>query len=219
MALTSLVEAIALAASRVLQIDEGELAGWWAPVLGGRADEAQIYLYDLLPGGAGYARAVGDSLDPVLEEAERLLSQCDCVTSCYRCIRHYGNAWIHASLDRHLALAVLRAIRRGEVPNLDLDAKRLALRPLADYLRLKGVETTTERWGPHGPIPLVAARQAGQLWMDVHHALIDPTAARSSIAEDARAQHLEYVSLDAFELAHDLPRALDQIRLGDVQTY
>lgn len=215
MALTSLVEAIALAASRVLQIDEGELSGWWAPVLGGRADEAQVYLYDLLPGGAGYARAVGDSLEPVLEEAESLLGRCDCATSCYRCIRHYGNAWIHASLDRHLALALLRGVRRSEVPTLDLDAKRLALRPLAEYLRLKGVEASTDRVGPHGPVPLVAARPAGELWMDVHHALVDPTAARSGVAADARTQFLECVSLDAFDLAHDLPQAVDHLQLGD----
>ena len=91
MALSSLVEAIALAASRELQIDEGELSGWWAPVLGGRTDEAQIYLYDLLPGGAGYARAVGQALDAVLEATERLLADCSCAQSCYRCIRHYGN--------------------------------------------------------------------------------------------------------------------------------
>jgi hypothetical protein len=63
MALTSLVEAVALSASRELQIDEGEVSGWWAPVLGAHADEAQLYLYDLLPGGAGYARAVGAALD------------------------------------------------------------------------------------------------------------------------------------------------------------
>ena len=61
MALSSLVEALGLAASRVLQIDEGELSGWWTPVMGGRADEAQLYLYDLLPGGAGYARTVEEA--------------------------------------------------------------------------------------------------------------------------------------------------------------
>jgi ATP-dependent helicase YprA (DUF1998 family) len=110
MALTSLVEAIALAASRVLQIDEGELSGWWTPLMG-PTDEAQLYLYDLLPGGAGYARAVGDAIEQVLDATEVLLGGCDCVSSCYRCIRHYGNNWIHASLDRHLALQLLRHVR------------------------------------------------------------------------------------------------------------
>lgn len=127
----SLVEAPGLAASRVLQIDEGELSGWWTPVMGGRADEAPLYLYDLLPGGAGYARSVGNDLPEVLDAAEALLGGCDCPSSCYRCIRHYGNNWIHASLDRHLALALLRHLRTGELPSLtdqDKDRALVALR-------------------------------------------------------------------------------------------
>ena len=49
----------------------------------------------------------------------RSSAACDCPSSCYRCIRHYGNNWIHASLDRHLALALLRHLRTGELPSLD----------------------------------------------------------------------------------------------------
>ena len=60
--MTSLVEAISLASSRSLQIDEGELAGNWSPVLGGGEDEVFMFLYDLLPGGAGYTRLVKDNL-------------------------------------------------------------------------------------------------------------------------------------------------------------
>ena len=43
-ALTSLVEAISLAASRTLQIEEGELSGNWSPVLGEHANHAQFFL-------------------------------------------------------------------------------------------------------------------------------------------------------------------------------
>ena len=123
MALSSLVEAIALAAFRKLQIDEGELSGWWAPVLGGRTDEAQLYLYDLLPGGAGYARAVGLALEDVLDATDELLSACDCPQSCYRCIRHYRNNYIHSSLDRHLALALLRHVRHSTNPTVSLSER------------------------------------------------------------------------------------------------
>ncbi len=117
MALSSLVEAIALAASRELQIDEGELSGWWAPVLGGRTDEAQLYLYDLLPGGAGYARAVGEALDGVLDATERLLADCDCASVLLS---------VHSSLREqlHSRLAgsppgpwrCLRHVRHGTTP-------------------------------------------------------------------------------------------------------
>ena len=57
-ALTSLVEAICLAASRELQIDEGELAGNWCPMPEGGNRQVYLFLYDLLPGGAGYTRLV-----------------------------------------------------------------------------------------------------------------------------------------------------------------
>lgn len=213
MALTSLVEVIALAASRVLQIDEGELSGWWSPVLGGRADEAQLYLYDLLPGGAGYARAVGDNLDPVFAMAEQVLSECSCASSCYRCIRHYGNNWIHASLDRHLGLALLRHLRVAEVPTLTVERKRAALNPLRDYLRLRGIVANTDHIGASGPVPLVAFLPSGAVWIDVHDGLVDPKAAGSTVATDARSQFIESISLDAYDLAHDLPRAVERLRL------
>ena len=154
MALSSLVEALGLAASRVLQIDEGELSGWWTPVMGGRADEAQLYLYDLLPGGAGYARAVGNDLPEVLDASEALLGGCDCPSSCYRCIRHYGNNWIHASLDRHLALALLRHLRTGEVPTLSDQEKAgslLALRKRILFLETSGKSCGGERIQPQTP--------------------------------------------------------------------
>jgi hypothetical protein len=213
MALTSLVEALALAASRVLQIDEGELSGWWTPVMGGRLDEAQLYLYDLLPGGAGYARAVGDALDEVLNAAERLLAGCDCPASCYRCIRHYGNNWIHAALDRRLALALLRHLRQGELPTLDRTAKDRALVGLRDLLALRGIACDAGSSLAGERIPLIVHLPSGDLCVDVHHALVDPQAQTSPVIAWARAQFLEAISLDAFELVHDLPAAVDRLKL------
>lgn len=213
MALTSLVEALALAASRVLQIDEGELSGWWTPVMGGRPDEAQLYLYDLLPGGAGYARAVGDALGEVLNAAEALLAGCDCPSSCYRCIRHYGNNWIHASLDRHLALALLRHLRVGELPSLDRAAKDSALRGLRDLLALRGINADVGTSLAGEVVPLVVHMPSGDLCVDVHHPLIDPQVHASPVVASARTQFLEALSLDAFELIHDLPAAVDRLKL------
>ena len=213
MALSSLVEALALAASRVLQIDEGELSGWWTPVMGGRPDEAQLYLYDLLPGGAGYARAVGDALPGVLDAAAALLGGCDCPSSCYRCIRHYGNNWIHASLDRHLALALLRHLRAGDLPDLEYSDKERALGGLHELLGLRGIASDlgTELVGVR--VPLVAHMPKGDLCVDVHHPLIDPQAQGSPVVAVAQSQFLEAISLDAFELVHDLPAAVERLKL------
>lgn len=218
MSLTSLVEAIALAASRELQIDEGEISGWWAPVLGGRTDEAQLYLYDLLPGGAGYARAVGDALEQVLDATERLLDDCDCATSCYRCIRHYGNNWIHASLDRHLALALLRHVRTGEVPAVSDGDKAQSLIGLREYLGLRGISVDEAVRTDGVVVPMQFDAATGRVWLDVHHPLVDPTLRPSDVTGAAQLAFQEVVELDAFTLVHDLPEAVRQLQLPDGAT-
>ena len=215
MALSSLVESIALAASRELQIDEGELSGWWAPVLGGRTDEAQIYLYDLLPGGAGYARAVGRALDAVLEATERFLADCDCAQSCYRCIRHYGNNYIHASLDRHLALALLRHVRTGATPVVTGEEKAGVLHGLEEFLTLRGVPVERQATVDGVDVPLIAAPTGREVWVDVHHPLVDPAAMPSPVALAAQESFRELVEIDAFTLVHDLPSAVAQLSLPE----
>ena len=213
MALTSLVEAVALSASRELQIDEGEVSGWWAPVLGARTDEAQLYLYDLLPGGAGYARAVGAALDDVLGVTEGLLDACECESSCYRCIRHYGNNYIHSSLDRHLGLHLLRHVRHGIVPSVSNKERRAALRGLRDYLQIRGVAVQEEGAAGGVEVPLVLQLNGRSIWVDVHHPLVDPSAHPSTVAVAAQATFQELVELDAFTLVHDLPTAVARLHL------
>ena len=217
MALTSLVEAVALAASRELQIDEGEVSGWWAPVLGAHTDEAQLYLYDLLPGGAGYARAVGGALDVVLNATDALLDACDCSSSCYRCIRHYGNNYIHTSLDRHLALQLLRHVRHGVVPSVAPEERRAALRGLRDYLQIRGVAVQEDVAVGGVEVPLILKANGRQVWVDVHHPLVDPAAHPSPVAVAAQATFQELVELDAFTLVHDLPTAVGRLHLPDGQ--
>jgi hypothetical protein len=181
--------------------------------MGGRPDEAQLYLYDLLPGGAGYARAVGNDLPEVLDAAEALLGGCDCPSSCYRCIRHYGNNWIHASLDRHLARALLRHLRTGELPRLTDQDKDRALVALRQLLALRGIacEENANLGGTR--VPLVIQLPNSRVCVDVHHPLIDPLAHESPVIAAARSQFLEAVSLDAFDLLHDLPAAVARLKL------
>ena len=181
--------------------------------MGGRPDEAQLYLYDLLPGGAGYARAVGKDLLAVLDAADVLLSGCDCSSSCYRCIRHYGNNWIHASLDRHLALALLRHLRAGVLPSLTEQDKESALVGLRQLLALRGIvyEEHASLGGTH--IPLIIQLSNSRVCVDVHHPLIDPLAHGSPVVAAARSQFVEAVSLDAFDLLHDLPAAVARLKL------
>ncbi|NDD62665.1 MAG: DEAD/DEAH box helicase [Acidobacteria bacterium] len=223
-ALTSLIEAISIAAARELQIDDSELGGWWTPIKGAPVNEVQIYLYDQLAGGAGYAKTVRDSLEGVLNLAERLVRECDCSQSCYKCIRHYGNNSIHSSLDRRLALDLLRHLRTGEVPKLAEGDRSAALARLTSYLELLKIQfEPVSRMDGSGEdiivtIPtiqieeaLLAERTGGKIRVDIHHPLVDPSSAQSPVWTEAEETGTHLVVLDAFDLLHNLPAALSRL--------
>lgn len=213
-ALTSLVEAVSLAGSQILQIDEGELAGNWSPVLGGGEQEVYMFLYDLLPGGAGYTKLVRENIEEVLDQAEKLLAGCDCESSCYRCLRHYANNFYHASLDRTLALALLRYVRHGEEPAIESSDRDKALSPLVELIRLKGLKAESDVGRDGVRVPLVVTRDdASEVWVDLHHPLLKPEALVSEIRSAADSAFLEFTSLDAFTAVHDLPGAVDALQL------
>jgi len=210
MALTSLVEALCLAASRTLQIDEGELAGNWNPVPGDVTKEADLYLYDLLPGGAGYTHQVRKWLGPILEDARDLLTGCDCATSCHRCLRHYGNQTLHGSLDRHMGLALLDYLLEGKVPSVTLEEATTAIKPICDLLSLRGIPFET---GPtsSSPVPLRVRISGEWVWVDVHHPLVDPDIVGASVLDAAQLYMAPVVALDTFTLLNDLPRAFNML--------
>jgi ATP-dependent helicase YprA (DUF1998 family) len=215
-ALTSLVEAVSLAASRALQIDEGELSGNWTPVAGTTDVNAVAYffLYDLLPGGAGYTRLVKQELEKVLDEAEKLLSGCDCVSSCYQCLRHYRNNYIHASLDRHLALALLRYVRYGTLPTVSYAELTAAIRPLLEFAKLKDIKFELNANRGVTTIPLIVRRDDdSEVWVEVRHPLIDNSACATEIRRAAQDELVEYCHLDSYTLVHDLPSAVRELQI------
>ena len=156
------------------------------------------------------------SLTQVLDATERLLSQCDCAQSCYRCIRHYRNNYIHASLDRHLALALLRHIRQGIVPTM---SKRRMDRwgggaDGTTYNCAAFLSTLTSQ-SLASTCPMIVRPHGREVWIDFHHALVDPDLAPSAVALKARAQFTEFVAVDVFTLAHDLPSAVARLGLKE----
>ena len=124
-ALRTLSDALTIAACRLLELDSNELQAEYRPALtaaGRDGREAEIYLYDTLPGGAGFAERVGRLGLAVFEEALRILEACpeDCDRSCYRCLRSYKNKFEHDLLDRHLGAGLLRYLIYGELPTVNL---------------------------------------------------------------------------------------------------
>jgi hypothetical protein len=127
------------AAARELQIDPGELkAGVRATLRGPGRLHGEVFLYDDVPGGAGYARAIDQNLEAILERALGLGRRCqnpECSGACYRCLLDYRNQMLHPLLDRELGTDVLEYLINGKLPNLDparVDACGVAL---AEYAR------------------------------------------------------------------------------------
>jgi len=123
-ALRSVSEALTKAACSRLELVPTELQAEYRPALtaaGREGLEAEIYLYDTLPGGAGFTKRVGQLGLTVFEEALQVLEDCpeNCDRSCYRCLRSYKNKFEHDLLDRHLGASLLRYLLHGSYPTLD----------------------------------------------------------------------------------------------------
>jgi hypothetical protein len=134
------------AAARILQINPEELRVDIRSVArpGGRL-HGEVYLYDTLPGGAGYARDVNRHLEAILRQALADSQACadpECAGACYRCLLDYQNQPIHGLLDRHLGRAVLAYVLDGAEPALS----RVRSDELAAYLR----PYIPDRWRDEG---------------------------------------------------------------------
>lgn len=131
-ALRTVSEALSRAACLLLQIDPGEIQAEFRGALspdGVLGLETEIFLYDTLPGGAGFSGAAAHKGVALFEEALRLMEHCpqhdECDTSCYRCLRTFRNRIDHSALDRHAGAALLRMILGQE--DVGFDERRLRL--------------------------------------------------------------------------------------------
>jgi hypothetical protein len=160
---------IANASTKVLQIDPGELRSGIRPVR--RTDgrlHAEVFLYDDVPGGAGYARRVKENLGAILNLAVTLGSVCansSCSSGCYRCIFDYRNQGSHSKLDRPYGTDLLRFVVSDVRPQIDAKRLKLGLDAVREYARgryeiLPGYDT------PFGKVPLVLMNKKGKvaLW-------------------------------------------------------
>jgi ATP-dependent helicase YprA (DUF1998 family) len=139
-ALRTVSDALAKAACTVLQLEPSELQAEFRPALtpeGREGVEAEVFLYDTLPGGAGFAGQVGARIDRVFAEALRILEECPegCDRSCYRCLRSYKNKFDHELLDRGVGAYLLRYLLTGTLHAPDPARVAAATDRLYDDLR------------------------------------------------------------------------------------
>ena len=130
---------MAEAAARVLQINPDEIQIGVRPMRDsfGRI-QGEVFIYDDVPGGAGYARAIHDNLEDVAEVALHMGRDClnsDCGGACYHCLLGYRNQRVHNLLDRDLGVAVLEYLLRDRQPSLVADQATGMLAGLNEYMR------------------------------------------------------------------------------------
>jgi len=197
-ALQSLSDALVLSMGRVLDIDSREVAAGYRFASVGGENFADIYLYDTLSGGAGYAFQAGERFEEIFSEAERLLVGCNCGSSCESCLRHYGNRFNHASLDRSLAWDLASYIRSGALPDaMPLDVQRSHLAPLSEMLAMAG-------WSIADGIAVKAGLGGVRVDIAVCPSLVD---CEPRMSENG----VRRFTFTPYELSRDLPSAFAEL--------
>ena len=139
-ALRTVSEALAKAACQLLELEPGELMAEYRPALtpaGKTGLEAEVFLYDTLPGGAGFSTELAGSGHSLFRTAVSLLQACpeNCDSSCYRCLRSFRNKLEHGLLDRHVGAQLLEYLITGELTDFSKDRLRFSTSLLYNDLR------------------------------------------------------------------------------------
>ena len=212
-ALATLSEALALGASLHLDIDPGELSAGFRllPPLPDQKEHgiSELYLFDTASGGAGYAAEAGIKLSDVLAKTEQLLTICpaNCERSCTKCLRHYGNRFLHSRLDRRLAHALLTYARDNQFPAIRNDQEQSTiLSPLGRLLSLEGWKISTDKG-----VPLKAMSPTSEtVVLGVYPALLQRSVAESEHSLKAHGT-ARRVLLPDYLIEHDLPAAYQTV--------
>ena len=137
----SLAEALRLAASKELDVEFTELVTGYRLRRNMQGSFVDLYLYDSLSSGAGYAVAVANQIEILLKGIFNLLNNCDCENACHKCLKHYRNQNIHGMLDRFAALELLNWGIHGEVaPLFSVEKQAECIKSLEYILSREGYE-------------------------------------------------------------------------------
>lgn len=140
----SLAEALRLAASKRLDVEFAELVTGYRLRTGGEKSYIDIYLYDSLSSGAGYAVSVADAIPEMLSDISNLLNSCNCSSACSKCLKHYRNQHVHGQLDRFAALQLLEWGKNGIIADSITPQVQInMIRPLTNILEQSGCKIVT----------------------------------------------------------------------------
>jgi hypothetical protein len=139
-AMRTICEAVAKAASQLLEIEPGEILAEHRPSLddsGAAGTVVELFLYDTLAGGAGFSPQMATRGSELFCKALGIMETCpaDCDASCYRCLRSFRNRLDHTLLDRKLGAQVLRQVMAGTTPPYAADRAASSVALLAADLQ------------------------------------------------------------------------------------
>ena len=173
-ALRTVSEALAKAACLMLEVEPGELMAEYRPALtpdGTIGLEAEIFLYDTLPGGAGFSTQLAESGTALFQAALDLMTTCPehCDASCYRCLRSFKNKLEHGLLDRNVGAQLLEYLLTGKLANYGRERLRASTALLYHDLRRHAPEgtqlnldTTATVGGAPVTVPIFAQAPGGR---------------------------------------------------------
>lgn len=141
----SLAEALRLVASKKLDVEFTELVTGYRLRTGSEVSYVDIYLYDSLSSGAGYAVSVADAIAELLADMKGLLSSCNCGSACSKCLKHYRNQYVHGMLDRFAALQLLEwGVDGIKASPIKPETQIEMITPLVNILNQSGCEITSD---------------------------------------------------------------------------
>ena len=220
-ALRTVSEALAKAACLKLGLEPNELQAEYRPALtegGRRGREAEIYLYDTLPGGAGFAQQAGKLGLAVFKEALQILEKCPegCDLSCYCCLRSYRNKFENDLLDRHIGASLLRSLIYGSAPTFDPDRLKSSTKLLFNDLRRKGLVGVTIEHNHDITLPgfkkitapiYVKRADGNEFIIALHGPLTPDYPPDRTLREIKKLPHSPLVLLNELEVRRNLPNA------------
>lgn len=211
-ALRTLSEALSQAATELLQLEPGEIVAEYRAAVteqGVHGNEAELFLYDTLPGGAGFSQQAAEAPLVLLKEARKLMASCKhgCDRSCYRCLRNFRNRHDHAYLDRHVGIALIDYLLDGRVSTFDAKRLKDAATILAQELERHATSkvTFTPNAGTAGRIEVASPQ--GRHILQIGHPLQLSEGAREV---DDKGERKLLIS-ELIVRSH-LPRASDEAR-------
>ncbi len=226
-ALRTVSEALAKAACQILEIEPGELMAEFRPALtiaGSNGLESEIFLYDTLPGGAGFSSQLTGHAEPLLRAALRILKECPehCDASCYRCLRSFKNKFEHSLLDRHVGAALVEYLLTGELPSFDERRLAASTELLCHDLQRQQVEQwtiepnarlTIPRAG-EVIVPILITKQDGKRFaVGLSGPLTDGHPANPSLREiQANSRDIEVVPINELIVRGNLARATRMVQ-------